>query len=121
MLVNIDKLLFAFVFTLGLLMKLFFFRKHNFAEFLAVSFYLLGVYTLFSILNMFFVSYMNTTFQFLHITLMSFYFIYAMISFFRKNIVIVVLKSLILFPMAFVSYIAMAYAVSYLIISIKYS
>jgi hypothetical protein len=121
MLINIDKLLFAFVFTLALFMKLLFFRKRTFAEFLAISFFLLGAYTLFTTLNMFFVTYSNSNFQFLHITLMSFYFVYAMISFFQKRKLIAALKSVIVLPMALMSYVSLAYALSYLIVWIKNS
>jgi len=119
MLINIDKLLFAFVFMLGLLMKLFFLRKYTFAEFLAVSFYLLGAYTLFTILNLFYVAYLNSTLQFLHILLMTLYFIYAMTSFFQKRKLVVGIKSAILFPLAFLSYVILAFGTSYLVIWLK--
>ncbi len=119
MLININKLLFVFVFTLGILIKLFFWRNRSLAEFLAISFYLTAVYTIFTTLNMFYVKYVNDGTQYLAILFMMLYFVYAMVQFFERRKLLVAIKSLILFLMAFVSYGFLAFGVSFLIIYIK--
>ena len=119
MLFHIDKLLFAFVFTLGLLMKLFFYNKNSLAEFFAISFYLLGIYTILTIFNMFYIQYIDKTFQALHILLMLFYFTYAMVSFFSKNKILVILKSVFVYILAFFFYGFLAFGLSFIIVLIK--
>lgn len=118
-LLHIDKLLFVFVFTLGVFLKLFFYQKQAFVEFLAISFYQAGVYTLFVTINMFFMHYINITVQFLAIVLMCFYFIYTMVSFFHKNKILVALKSLIIYIVSFFSYAMLSFGISYLIVHLK--
>lgn len=116
MLLNIDKLLFAFVFALGLIMKLFFFKKHSLAEFLAVSFYLIGVYTVLTILNMFYIQYINKTFQGIHLITMLLYFIYAMVSFFKNNKGLVIVKSIFVYALGFYFYGFLAFGFSFIVI-----
>jgi hypothetical protein len=119
MLLNIDKLLFVFVFTMGLFLKLFFFRKRSLAEFLAVSFYLIAVYTIFTILNMFFINYVDSQVQYLAMLIMMVYFCYALISFFQKRKLLVLLKAIVVYFVSFVSYGLLAFAISFLIIYLK--
>jgi len=119
MLLNIDKLLFVFVFTMGVFLKLFFYRNRSLAEFLAVSFYLTAIYTIFTTLNMFYIRYVDGTFQGLAIFVMLFYFCYASVSFFQKRKLIVLIKSIILFFLSFISYGLLAFAVSFLIVYLK--
>lgn len=119
MLLHIDKLLFAFVFSLGLIMKLFFYKKNSLAEFLAISFFLLGMYTLLTIFNMFYIQYIDKTFQAMHILLMLLYFVYAMVSFFKKNKILVILKSVFAYVIAFFFYGFLAFGLSFIIVWIK--
>lgn len=118
-LINIDKLLFVFVFSLGLFLKLFFLKKYLLAEFLAIAFYLMGIYTLITTLNMFYIQYLDSGFQFLAILVMWGYFIYAMMSFFQKKKVLVFLKALLIFILAFYLYFVLAFSISYLIVWIN--
>ncbi len=116
MLLHIDKLLFAFVLSLGIFLKLFFYKKRAFAEFLAISFYLLGFYTLLTIFNMFYIQYIDKTFQGLHIALMFVYFIYAMVSFFKKKWFVVIVKSIFVYVFSFFFYGFLAFSLSYIIV-----
>lgn len=120
-LTHINNFLFAFVFTLALGLKLFFWKKYSLAEYLAVSFYLIGMYTLFVTLNMFYIQYVDVNFQYLGLLIMWLYFIYAMVSFFRSNRIWVALKSLLVFPLAMFGYFAIGFSLSYLIVSLKAS
>ena len=76
MLLNINNFLFIFVFTLATFSKLFFFKKYSLAEFLAISFYLVGVYTLFVTCTMFLVQYIGDYLQSIGILLMFLYFVF---------------------------------------------
>jgi len=119
MLLNIDKLLFVFVFTMGVFLKLFFYRKRSLAEFLAISFYLIAIYTILTTLNMFYIRYIDAGMQYLAILVMMIYFCYAMISFFKKRKILVLFKSLIVFNAGFIAYGLLAFAVSLLIVYLK--
>ncbi|NND62693.1 MAG: DUF3667 domain-containing protein [Flavobacteriaceae bacterium] len=116
MITHIDKFLFVFVFSLGIFLKLFFYNQRRLAEFIAISFYLLGVYTLFVTLNMFYVQYIDDL-QFLGMLAMWLYFILSMVSFFQKRKIVVVLKSFFVFFFAFLVYVFIAFGLSYLIVS----
>ncbi|MEZ4874289.1 MAG: DUF3667 domain-containing protein [Flavobacteriaceae bacterium] len=114
MLLNIDKFLFLFVFNLGLLLKLFFWKKYRLAEYIAIGFYFAGIYSLFTTLNMFYVQYINPNFLFLAMCCMVLYFCYAMVSFLQRRKFWVVLKSFVLFFLAIISYGFMAFGLSFL-------
>jgi hypothetical protein len=119
MLLNIDKLLFVFVFTMALLLKVFFYKKRTLAEFTVISFYLIAVYTIFSTLNMLFIQYVSREFQFLAVLAMLPYFLFTLISFFQKRKFMVFLKAMIIFFLGFFSYAFIAYSISLLIIYLK--
>lgn len=119
MLLNINKMLFIFVFTLGLFLKLFFFKKNTLAEFVAISFYLTAMYTIFTTLNMFYIQYVDSKLQALGILIMAAYFIYAMVSFVDKGKVWTAVKSIPTFLLAFFFYFFLAFGLSYLIVSFK--
>lgn len=116
MLLNINNLLFFFVFTLAFVSKLFFYKRNTLAELLAVSFYLVGMYTIIVTLNLFLIKYLGTEFQPLAILLMLIYFLYALLSFFRKPIFPIILKGIVLYFLAFISYAMLAFGVSVLIV-----
>ena len=116
MLLNIDKLLFVFVFTLAIWLKLFFFKKRSLAEFIAISFYLLGVYTILVTLNMFYIQYLGEM-QFLGMTAMWIYFVVAITGFFERRRFLVALKSVFVYLFAVLSYVTVAFGLSYLIVA----
>jgi hypothetical protein len=119
MLLNINNFLFVFVFTLAVFSKLFFYRRYSLAEFLAISFYLLGVYTLLVTCNMFLVQYIGDQLQPMGILVMSLYFVFAMCSLFQSSYFLVVVKSFLLFLLAFISYALTSFGLSYLIVLMK--
>ena len=121
MFANIDKILFFFVFTMGLSLKVFFYRKHSLAEYTAVAFYLLGVYTILTTINMFFYTYVSESFQPMGILLSLAYFLMALISFFQKDKVLVLFKGLFTYFFAFLLYMALGFGFSFLVIWIKSS
>ena len=116
MLFNINKLLFIFVFTLALFSKLFFSKRYTLAEYLAISFYLTGMYTLFTTLNLFLVVWLSKEMQLLGIFVMLVYFIYAMTSFIKTNKIVIIIKSLIVFILSYTAYVIFSFGLSYLIV-----
>ena len=113
---NIKSMAFILVFTLALFMKLFFRRKYSFPEFIAISFYLNGLYSLLATLNLFFIQYVNSKIQYLAIVVMCAYFIYAMISFLKYKPLINGMKSFLTYWLAYGAYIVIAFGVSYLLL-----
>ena len=104
MLLNINNFLFIFVFTLAIFTKWFFINRYSLAEYIAISFYLLGIYTLLVTCNMFLVQFIGDYMQPTGIFVMFIYFIFAMCSLFQRANLVVILKSAILFLLAFFFY-----------------
>lgn len=119
MLENINKLLFIFTITLALFLKLFFYKRYALAEFLVASFYFIGIYTILATLNLFFIQFINHQLQFLALIFMSIYFLFANVSFIGKPKLWVGIKSALVFLFAFLSYVIVAFGLSYLIVSIR--
>lgn len=118
MFLNINKLLFLFVFWLGILLKIFFYKQYSLAEFWTIAFYLGGFYIIFTTINMFFVQWVSSKFQFFAMISIGFYFLYVFISLFKKPVWLIVLKAIPIYGLAFVLYIFSAFSLSYLIVSI---
>jgi hypothetical protein len=119
MLLNINNFLFIFVFTLAVFSKLFFFRRYSLAEFIAISFYFTGIYTLLVTCNMFLVQILGDHMQPTGILIMFLYFSYAMCSLFQNSYLLVILKSILIFILAFICYFMISYGLSFLIVSTK--
>lgn len=118
---NINNLLFIFVGVLACVMKLFFYKRYKLSEYLAVSFYLVGFYTLLASVNIFYIQYVNRNIQYLASLAMFIYFVYAAVSFFQLRKWVVILKSLVIYLLSYILYLLLAYNFSYLIIAIKQS
>jgi len=115
---NINKFLFVFVFWLGLLLKLFFYKRYTFAEFWTIAFYMGGLYIIFIILNMFFVQLVGTQFKFAAMLIIAIYFIYAFISLFKTPIWLIIIKAIPICILSFFLYVLTGFSLSYLIVSI---
>lgn len=116
---NINNLLFIMVFTLAILMKVFFFKNYTLAEYIAVSFYLVGFYTLIATLNIFYLKYLNPDFPYLHMLLMSVYFIYAMFTFMTRRKWLVVIKAFLTYYLAYALYLILAFYFSYFVVFLE--
>ena len=118
---NINSLAFFFVLSMSLTLKIFFYKRYMFSEYVAVAFYLNGVYSMFATINIFFIKYINPQVQYLAILVMCVYFIYAMVSFFENRKIIVGIKAFFAYFIAYIFYIFLAFNFSYLIVWIKQS
>ncbi len=116
MFMHIDKILFFFVLSLALSLKLFFYRKNSLAEYVAISFYLLGVYTLMGIINMLVYTFLTPDYLYLSILFMLFYFVWALVNYFQKNKLLVLLKGVITYIVGFLLYFVMGFSFSLVIV-----
>ena len=116
MLLNLNNFLFVFVFTLALFSKLFFFRKYSLAEFTAIAFYLLGIYTLLITVNMFFVQYISDSMQLVSFLVMLLYFHFAMVSLFKRPLIWILLKCIKVYFLAVFFSWAIALGLSFIIV-----
>ncbi len=116
---NLNSMAFFFVLTMSLCLKAFFFKRYMLSEYIAVAFYLNGVYTLLATLNTIYMKFINPEIQFLAILVMWAYFIFAMILFFEYKPVRTGIKSAIAFLMSWAGYFIVALSFSYLIVLLK--
>lgn len=116
---NINNFLLLFVLTLCLILKLFFRKSYTLAEYLAISFYVVGVYTLFATMSLFLTKFVSEKLQYIPFVIIVIYLIYALNSLFLKKKAIVTIKTLILYPLAMFFYMALGFGLSFLILSLK--
>ena len=116
---NINNILFLFVFSLAVGLKVFFLKKYSLAEYVAVSFYLVGAYTVFTTLNLLFMKFVRTDIQYGGMLLMGIYFVYAMVSFFQKKKIVVAVKALFTYMLATILYALLGFGLSLLILFFK--
>ncbi|MEP0265071.1 DUF3667 domain-containing protein [Dokdonia sp.] len=116
---NINNFLLLFVLTLSLTLKLFFRKSYTLAEYLAISFYIVGIYTLFATISLFLTKFISNKLQYFSFIIMVIYLIYACNSLFLKKRVIVTLKTLIMYSLAMFLYIILGFGLSFLILSLK--
>ncbi len=116
---NINNFLLFFVISLSLSLKLFFSKSYTLAEYLAISFYAVGIYTLLATLGLFLNKFIAYTLQYIPFLIMGIYLIYALNSLFPQKKIKVTIKTLLLYPMALFIYIVLGFGVSFLIISFK--
>lgn len=119
MFAHIDKILFFFVFALGLSLKLFFYKKNSLAEFIAISFYLLGIYTLLSTAKIFIYTFVTHKFETMPIVLMLIYYSWALASFFQKRKILVIFKGILAYLLGFFLYMLLGLGLSVLFVLIR--
>ncbi len=115
---HINNILFIFVFTLSLFMKVFFFKEYNWAEYIAIAFYLVGIYIFLGTINVFFLKYLNTGMQFLTMGIMLIYFVYAMVSLIQKKKLWVSFKSIWAYVLGTLFYVVLGFGFSLIIVSL---
>jgi hypothetical protein len=119
MVTNINNIMFLFVFTLGLFLKAFFYKKNSLAEFIAVAFYLVGVYTIIGTLAAFYLKFVDPKYKMIPMIIFAVYVVLALTSFFKSRGFLTILKILIGYILSFLFYAAFGYAFSFLIVWLK--
>ncbi|WP_191858724.1 DUF3667 domain-containing protein [Hanstruepera ponticola] len=116
---NINNIIFSFVFAFALMLKLFFYKSYSLAEYLAVSFYVVGFYTLITTIYMIGLKFVNPEYKSLPFLLMFVYVVYTLISFFQKRNLTAILKMILVYIFAMTLYIIIGYGISFLIVWLK--
>jgi hypothetical protein len=116
---NINNIIFSFVFTFTIMVKLFFYKKYSLAEYMVVSFYLVGFYILITTITMFGLQFGNAQYKMFPFLIMFFYVIYALVSFFQKRTILTILKIILVYFFALVLYMILGYGISFLIVWFK--
>lgn len=116
---NINNIIFIFVFSFAVFVKLFFYKRYSFAEYIAVSFYVIGFYLVITTVLIFGLKYAKPQLRMLPILLVFFYMIYALTSFFKKISIGVILKILGVYFFSLLFYMMFGYGTSYLIVWLK--
>jgi len=116
---NINNILLIYVFALGVLLKLFFYKKYSLAEYIAISFYLGGFYTIISCLSISYLKFLGEQFGGISIFVLVVYVIYALISFFESRSFSTIIKIILVFLISFVLFSLLGYLLSFFIIWIK--
>ncbi|MDC8002873.1 DUF3667 domain-containing protein [Aureisphaera galaxeae] len=113
---HINNILFVFVFTLSLFMKLFFYKKYSWAEYMAIAFYLVGIYIFLGTIHQFFLKFLDSKMQFLTMVIMLLYFVYAMISLFQKKKFLVGFQALCAYVFGTIFYVILGFGLALLIV-----
>ncbi|CAM1343976.1 DUF3667 domain-containing protein [Tenacibaculum amylolyticum] len=116
---NINNILFVFVFTCAMFLKLFFYKKYRFIEFLVVSFYLLSFYTIITTVSIPILKTIDFQYRALPLMLMSIYVAYAMSSFIKGTKIKIIGKAILAYFLALIFYMVLGYGLSFLIVWIK--
>jgi len=118
---NINNFMFLLVFGLGIFLKLFFYKKNSLAEFIALSFYAVGIYTLIGLIAMFFLKYVDSKFKIIPVLLFMGYVIAAFSSFFNSRKFTTIIKIILVYALSFMVYSGVGFLFSFLIVWLKSS
>ena len=116
---NINNIMFLFVFTLAFFLKLLFYKRNSFAEFIAISFYAIGVYTLIGLVSMFFLKHIGQQYKSIPIFIFLFYVLFAFASFFNSKSFATIIKLLFAYFLSFLLYSGFGFLLSLLIVWLK--
>lgn len=116
---NGNNIVFILVFTLSLSLKLFFFRRYLFSEFIAISFYIIGFYTLMTTVLTFYLKFFNPELRMIPFLFLLIYILFAVTSFFKSINFIVIMKALLTGIISILLYIILGFGLSFLIVWLK--
>jgi len=119
MVTNINNIMFLFVFTMGLFFKAFFSKRNSLAEFIAISFYLVGIYTIIGTLAAFYLKFVDPKYKMIPMIIFLVYVIYAFTSLFKSRSIFTIFKIIVAYILSFIFYAAFGYAFSFLIVWLK--
>ncbi len=119
MVTNINNIMFLYVFTIALFLKTFFSSKNSFAEYIAIAFYLTGVYSIMGTIAMFYLKYVDPKYKMIPMLVFAVYMIYALTSYFKNRSFLTVIKLLFVNILSFAFYAGLGYALSFLIVWLK--
>lgn len=116
---NINNIMFLFIFTFGLFLKVFFRKRQSLAEYIAVSFYSIGVFTIIQLITMFYLKYIDPEYTMLPVLVFYFYVVYAFTSFFKSRSFLTIVKISLVYMFSFAMYSAIGFLLSFLIVWLR--
>ncbi|MET2985979.1 DUF3667 domain-containing protein [Aureibaculum conchae] len=118
---NVNNIIFTFVFTFAVAVKLLFFKRYTFAEYIAISFYVIGFYIVITTVLMFGLQYVGAQYRMVPFIVMLFYMIYALLSFFQRISFLNIIKIIFIYFISVIFYMIIGYGLSFLIVWLKTS
>ena len=116
---NINNIIFTFVFSFAVMTKLFFYKKYSLAEYVAVSFFVVGFYMIITTVSMSLLQFGVAQLRMAPFILMFFYVIYALTSLFQTKDLLTIIKIVFVYFFAIIFYLVLGYGISLLIVWIK--
>lgn len=116
---NGNNIVFIFVFTLALCLKVFFFKRYLFAEYVAVSFYIIGFYTLITSVLFFYLKYASHQYRYLPFLFLFIYIIYSLTSFFQSRSFVILSKIFFIYFISLTLYIILGFGLSFSIVWLR--
>ncbi len=116
---NMNNIIFTYVFSFAVIVKLFFYKKYTFAEYLAIAFYVIGFYLVITTVLMFGLQYADAQYKMVPFIVMFIYVIYAFISLFQKKNLSTFVKIALVYFISIFFYMILGLGISFLIVWIK--
>lgn len=116
---NITNFLFLFVFSIGVSLRFVFKKRYTLPEYLAIAFYIVGIYTLLISSLMYFIYQLPPSMRSMPLLLLLIYFMYAILSLFQKVTFKLFFKGILAYILAVFLFILCSFGLSVLIISLK--
>lgn len=116
---NSNNIVFIFVFTLSISLKLFFFKRYLLSEYVAISFYIIGFYTIITSILIFYLKFVGTQLNMIPLIILMIYILYAITSFFQTFNIWVLIKLIFAYMISLFLYMIFGFGLSFLIVWLK--
>ena len=116
---HINHILFFLVISIGLLSKLYFWKRYNLAEYVAVAFFIAAGYTAIGIPTMLLSHYVSPALKYLAFAALILYVIVAYPFFFKDRGITVWLRSILLAFTSIIFYIVIGFSFSFLVVWLR--
>jgi len=115
---NINNIMFLLALSIGLMMKLFYHKRYLLAEYMAIAFYITGLYVLSGIFTMLISYFAGNHFNNIQLLVLICLIYYSSASFFGIKNIWQGLKIFLMSFFSFIFYLIMGYGLSFLVISL---
>ncbi len=116
---NGNNIVFIFVFTLSIALKLFFSKRYFWSEYIAISFYIIGFYTIITSVLIFYLKFVNPELRMIPLAILLLYILYALTSLFKSRNIWLIIKLLFAYMTSVILYILLGFGLSFLIVWLK--
>lgn len=116
---NINNILFTLVLSIAISQKLFFYRRHNFTEYLTMGFFIVGIYNFFGIVFAMFSTYIYQVKPQVNLVILFAYLLYSNYSLHQDRSFRGLFRYPLVSVLSIIGYMVMGYGLSFLIVSLK--